>query len=1067
MVGDLGDLGDEGDLGVLGVYRYVDAALVRFAAYPGGWQVPPWPDLDGNSPADVECWRDWVKRAWAQEAVAEAVELASPVLAARIVALCGGGDASPRQVRRVVVSLVRYLLRMRYRATPFGLFAGVAPVRFGSAVTLRVGSEHRPVARADATWLADVVGRLEACPELLDRIEVVADPTHIVRGGKLVLPFRQAVRADVGPADVTMRHTRAVESVLRAARTPILVADLRARLAAEYPDTPASVRDTLVGELVALRVLLTGLRAPMTVTDATGHVVDLLAAVGAERDTGAAALARQLRGIHGELLRHEQAAPGARRRMRTDLRREMRALSDVVEQPLCVDLRVDSSLVLPAVVGRVAEEAADTLARLGAPSPGSLAWRAYHAAFLERYGIGGAVPLREVVDADVGLGYPAGYRSSRRERPASRLSARDERLLSWAQRAAFDAVDEIALDERAFADLGGPGGAAPSPPADIELCFRIEARSRTELDLGRFDLVVAGASAAAGAAAGRFLDLLDAVDRERMTGIYADLPSGEPGALRVQISSPPLRVVNENVGRTPAVLPQVISLAEHATPGTGLALRDLAVRADADRMYLLSSTDGRVLEPTAVDAVKLTNIAHPLARFLYELPRAHTQLAAFHWGAARKLPFLPRLRHGRVVVSTARWRLEARDLAAPDASWEQWTRTLTAWRARFRAPETVRLGDADQRLRLDLTEKAHAQLLREHLNRVGHATLDEAPDTSAYGWCDGRPHEIALALAAVRQPTARRSNHGHGPGPVIIGGPGHLPGASGSAWAYAKLYGHPDRQTEILTAHLPALWARWDVAPRWWFVRSSGPHPHLRLWIRLRDAGVDADADADADTDVFGPTARRVGDWVADLRALGLLGGMQWDTYHPEVGRYGPGAAMAAAEEVFAADSAAALVQLGVRGTDPQALTAAGFVDLVTSFSGDTGAGMRGLVETLDRTSSPASARSVHDEAIRLADPREDHAALRAIPGGAEVVARWARRRAALAAYRELLHATGQITPESVTPALLHMHHNRVFGIDEDCEHTCRRLARSAALSWLARQEGSHRQPGRPTGCHR
>jgi hypothetical protein len=47
----------------------------------------------------------------------------------------------------VVESVIRYVLRLTSRATPFGLFAGVAPLRIGSTASVRWDERHH------ATWL--------------------------------------------------------------------------------------------------------------------------------------------------------------------------------------------------------------------------------------------------------------------------------------------------------------------------------------------------------------------------------------------------------------------------------------------------------------------------------------------------------------------------------------------------------------------------------------------------------------------------------------------------------------------------------------------------------------------------------------------------------------------------------------------------------------------------------------------------------------------------------------------------------------------------------------------------
>ncbi|MGH3809634.1 MAG: lantibiotic dehydratase, partial [Pseudonocardiaceae bacterium] len=877
------------------MYRSIGAALVRGVSCPDDLVVAPWPDVSGDIQVDAQRWRRWMMQVWAHQTVAEAVEVASPGLARCIRALSAGQAGQARRDQRAAHSLARYLLRLRHRATPFGMFAGIAVARIGPSVTVRWGQEHRPMARADAAWLADVISQLESCPELLHRLPVVVDPTCIVRGDRLVVPCQQLPHgARSAPMEVSVRHTPAVKTVVAAASSPISVGDLAGKLAAHYPGIPARVVDGLLAELVFRRVLLTSLRSPMTVTDGLGHLSSQLAAADAGSIAAVAATVRALREIHATLTWHADAAASARRSLRESARDRMAALSSIVEQPVTVDLRLDCSLVLPQEVAREAEKAATVLARLTPFPSGSPAWLDYHSRFLERYGIGALVPLRDLTDPDIGLGFPAGYRGSLLKLPTRTLTARDERILALAQRAAMAGTREIVLSDQLLADLTIQDDV--HGPAHIDLCFHLQAPTREALQHGGFTLVVAGLASAAGATAGRFLDLLDLPDRVRLTAAYATLPTLDAGALHAQVSSPPLLARTENVSRAPAIWPTVISLAEHCSERS-LSVNDLAVSADAQRLYLVSIPTGRTVEPTAMTAVEAENFTQPLARFLCEIPRARTAtLGPFPWGAARRLPVLPRVRYGRTVLAPASWRIEVTDLAEPNSSWNLWRQSLLAWCQRLGVPDTVVIGDADRRLRLDLTESAHLQLMRIELNRTGHVTLREAPEVAAYGWFDGRAHEITLALASTHPPARLRAPRHPGRQAALDRDHGHLPGAS--PWAFVKLYGHPDRQASLLTTCLPTLLAAWDDLSEWWFVRYLDPQAHLRLRLHLPSPSA------------FAHAAERIGSWAGGLRRLGLISQVQWDTYYPETGRFGTGPVMAAAETVFAADSAAAIAQM-------------------------------------------------------------------------------------------------------------------------------------------------------------
>lgn len=256
---------------------------------------------------------------------------------------CVPGTSSGRQVRHAVVSVVRYLLRMTSRATPFGLFAGVAPAHFGSELAVRYGEDHHAVARVDADWLAGVITCLEGCSELRRRLPVVLNNLSFVRDGRLVVGCQQqpAGSSWTAPAEVSVRHTGAVETVMQAARSPIRVGDLTGTLTADFPGTPESVIERMLAELVAQRILVTSLRPPMTATDPLAYVVGELTAVGAEEVPQAALLFEELREVHVVLSQHNRlSSPAVGRDLRSFVSRRMAAISSA-ERPLTVDLRVD------------------------------------------------------------------------------------------------------------------------------------------------------------------------------------------------------------------------------------------------------------------------------------------------------------------------------------------------------------------------------------------------------------------------------------------------------------------------------------------------------------------------------------------------------------------------------------------------------------------------------------------------------------------------------------------------------------------------------------------------------
>ncbi|MFF7982871.1 lantibiotic dehydratase [Streptomyces sp. NPDC007901] len=1015
-------------------YRAGKTALVRAVARP---ELPlsPCPDLDDPSPNGAASRLAWLREAWSDEELVEAVEHASPELASQVRTLFSSGTPATRDVRRAVASVARYLLRAEHRATPFGLFAGVTTAALGARAATVWGSDHVAIGRASAEWLAVVIDLLESCPELLRRLPVLLNNVVAERGDRLVVPYKPDTQDDPRHAvEASIGLSAPVRMILDAAQSPIRAGDLADKLVSEFPHAGAEKARGLVRELMRHQVLVSSLHAPSTETDALDYLLGSLAAANADTVAPVALFVSELRAVQADL-RGKRSRCG-----RVGTAARMRALvPEVRRHPIALDLRLDAQVALPESVAHEIERAAWALTRVSPLPYGTAAWKAYQRRFYERYGIGTMVPLKEVL-ADSGTGFPDGYPGTSADVRRRRTSVRDDTLVGLAQAAVLDGRDEVVLTDDLIAAMD-IGPEHPRVPPHVEIGVRVHAASLGDLQSGRFRLEIVSVSRGVGVALGRFLSVLASQDRAALEAELSDLPAADAGTVPAQLSFPPLLPTSAHVTRAPQTLPTVISIQEHRTPRAGvLTPDDLSVACDGRRMYLAVPERGHRIEAVGMHALNLATHTPPLVRFLTELSRAQcAQVTLFDWGAASAMPFLPRLRYGRTVLAPARWRLEPAELPGRDRPQAEWDAALDDWRLRRRTPQRVFLAEDDRRLLLDLDEAGHRSLLRQHLNRARLAFLVEAPPQGANGWSGGRSHEVVVPLKAIRQPAWPPLP---APAPARALSPAQIQAPGISSLLLATLYGDVRRQDVLLTKHVPELVNQLG-APPWWFIRFRDPEQHLRLRVALPDSTA------------FAETVRTVSAWADELRTQGLLSDLRYPTSYREMGRWGSGAAWDAAEDVFRADSRVVVHQLRQPQRPHQrTLVAAHSIAVAIAFLGSTEAGMRWLVNHIPRTAPATIPRAQLSEAVRLSDPSGGWTALRSAPGGQAIVEAWTDRNTALAAYRGHVpgpHTQG-IAEDDVLSSLLHVHFVRHVAVDFPEEAACLYLTRAAAMAWMHRR---------------
>jgi hypothetical protein len=668
------------------LYEGAGQAMLRATVHTTGPAMPPWP----THTAPVEEWRSWLSAVWSDSDFRRTVSQASPHLTGQVLAIIDGRTPKARRVRRAALSTARYVIRYTHRSTPYGLFAGVAPLGFGHATSVRFGGEHQAVARPDPIGLDGMLSAWESDASRMADAEVCVNNLIRRRDRHVHVPSE-------GDAEFRLALSPALRLVLDVARSPIGYDQLSDKLAAEFPAMSGTTLDRLLGELLRVRLLRSSLRAPATVTDPAG----VLPPAAHPQTTG--------------------------------------------PRTAC-DLRLDAEVRLPGQVLTEAGTAATVLARLVTHPNGTPAWRRWIEQFSERYGENATVPVEAVTDPDRGLGFPAGFVTA--SEPPRPMSRRDRLLLELAGTAGVEGSRTVAMTGAMIEELEAAGDKPYGLAPHLELAVQVHSSCVPALDRGDFRLRVLTVSRSAGSMTGRFWHLFPGV-----AATYANLPTVDPEAELVQLSFHAGRVPADLLTRAPQALPRVVSVGEFRHPDPHVLFpRDLAVTVTEGRPQLVESATGKPLEllaPTAIN-FQWNNYTPPMARFLSEISRAASpQVTWFDWGAAWALPFTPALTYRRTILTAARWRIHRRILPARTAPLHQWAEHLHAWRARSGVPDRVLLAEDDQHLPLVLTRDIDLDLLRAHLDAspFGIATLHDAPPPGADGWIGGRAHSIVIPLA--------------------------------------------------------------------------------------------------------------------------------------------------------------------------------------------------------------------------------------------------------------------------------------------------------------------------------
>lgn len=830
-------------------------------------------------------------------------------------------DQTSKRATHTFSRLLRYMVRMCSRPTPFGLFAGVASGTFADRTSARLATPvfQHVRTRPDMRWLYTIIHQIEHIPELVEQLCITTNQTIYCVNGRASLPVAD-VSEKQDTRSISLRLTATVQFVFEQARRPIRYAALRDKLAEAFPQATRAQIDRLLWQLWENGFLISDLRPPLTHEAPAHYVLERLREL-----RGAETFVVGLEAVFQDSQALDQAGwQGSRALLQQLVQDQAKLVPDTDRTPL--PFQIDASLRLTSStlhrdIGQAAARVAELLPRLIRRSRRSPHLRHYYEAFLERYGAYQEVPLLELLSPETGLDAPATYQNPPRTSPASLDHSREPdtyetTLLTLVMQAVNEKKQEVVLTDALIQqldqqDTDHPQELLPS----VEIYLQIAAASQEALDQGQWRAVLSPicGSPAGGRTFGRFCDLFSASTVDVLRRFIQHENDLYPDVIFAELSYLPQETRLGNVSIRPQLRPYeiVVGVTPSVSTEYVIPLEDLVVGVRDQHFYVRSRRLGKEVIACQTHMLNLTS-APNACRFLLEIhgfrfaPFSH-----FDWGSADTLPFLPRLVYQKMVLQPARWNLRLSLLELPEAgsAQERWRQAIQQWRSLWRVPRFVYLKFSDNRLLLDLEHPSFLAELQEELTKLpadSYLILEEMLPDFDHLWLEdehGAKYfaEVVVPLRRIdpaqqtrpQIPTAAAVPAEQQPDPLRISRTQRL-AFPGTSWIYLKLYAAYKQHEELIAGPLResirSLQTQ-GLIDSWFFIRYADTAPHVRLRVHIPHE------------QTYLPALEALLAWARQLAEHGQVRTFCLDTYDREVERYGGPQAMDALEHAFMADS--------------------------------------------------------------------------------------------------------------------------------------------------------------------
>lgn len=845
---------------------------------------------------------DSFKEIWQKPHLQEALFLASPNLYNKLLQyLQNEKQFEGKEKEKLINSLMRYLLRMSYRPTPFALFAGVSAFNssnfdkeFPQQIILSTINKYRKNLQLDMQVLGALVEQLVKSKKIRRTLKFLPNNSLYRLGNQYRYIAYRYIKEHRKYHIAAVAYNELITLILQYSKSGARIGELT--LALSNDEAEQNKYEQYIQQLIDAQVLLSELELSVTGEPIANKIEKQLKEIPTTSE-----YASLLGNIQQQINEINKSAIGI----------DVASYQKIASKLKKAEIPFESSKLFQMVLQKPVEQAnisskysenignaIDLLQRLNPNRPHATLQK-FCEAYYERYGEQ-EMPLAEVLDTETGIGFPTGQIKgaiaplvddipiqSIENSQSIEWTAVDTFLLKEYEKALKSNAYEIELNEKELLKLEKPQGNLPSTFSAMA--------SVVYLENGKEYISI---NSVGGAGASQLLARFCHAD-EKIEQLCNTISMQEQISMESIIRAEIVHITESRLGN---ILQRPV-LSEYEIPYLGkstlsldkqIPLSDLMLSVRNNKVFLRSKKFNKQIMPALSSAHNFSMNSLPVYHFLCSIQYQNRQASmGFHWGVlSDKWKFLPRMLYKETVLSPATWQLSKADyLVIINSNSNNLIENISKWRKEFNMPQYISIADGDNELCIDLENEMCLRVLQEQLKKRATITLKEEFINLEKSFVKSADsfftHQLIFSFFNDEKANETVEDFEN---PKQKLKRNFIPG---DEWVYYKFYCGINISETLITQAIYPLCKQLqeqNIIDQWFFIRYADPKHHIRLRMKLINGKNLSDISS------------KVKFYLNPLLSGNIVSKIQIDTYQREIERYFPDT-MEFAEKLFYYDS--------------------------------------------------------------------------------------------------------------------------------------------------------------------